>query len=564
MADGSGLELAWKQTLMLCSQAITEYGLRQQWRESTHLLAVTKEESVAPDLQLYKKAANACREAGQWEACVHMLRNLGQLRHAGLQADIVIFGTVMASAAKLVSSKSPWDVAKLAKWRRSLHILQGAMQDGVQLDPTLIGICISACGKGKTWESASFVLADMRWKTLQVEDAYAGAQLAALNCDDGWPVALALFRDLRHRPQLALTTAALNAAMLAADLGERPGRALRLLLAVQRLGLVETNVLSMTLGLTCLDGMMEGTSCEPPSRRVAWQMASRIFDDSRKNAVEPNRVTYTCLVGLEDKAGRWESAQLVVHRSRLARVAFDSAAYRAAMQVTLGQWSGMATLSLPRINHPAPKPSAVYSSNVLREKSRMQRRICVVRAHLSAKFYIRSSPGEEREDLAMNRSLLRVPLATSLSRTTKAALPRYRLAPRQDDLRHATRRPGSWDAAMCDEENIDGDEGENLFPDDSASLATRDPWSWVPEAGPSYYDEFYGQMSNNKWRAKWWNPAAGLPQQPGRRATIQADIAQLVASGQPKEEVYRAIREAYDVSGNFLDEEDDDRDNSDR
>ncbi|CAE7218673.1 unnamed protein product [Symbiodinium necroappetens] len=527
MADGTGLELAWKQTLMLCSQAITEYGLRQQWRESTHLLAVTNEESVAPDLQLYKKAANACREAGQWEACVHMLRNLGQLRQAGLQADVVIVGTVMASAAKLVSSKDPWDMATLAKWRRGLHILQGAAQDGIQPDPTLIGICISACGKGKTWEPASFLLADMRWKTLQVEDAYAGAQLAALNCDNGWPSALALFRDLRHRPQLALTTAALNAAMLAADLGERPGRALRLLLAVQRLGLVETNVLSVTMGLTCLDEMIEGTSCEPPSRWVAWEMASRIFDDSRKNAVEPNRVTYTSLVGLHDKAGRWEFAQLLVHQSRLARVAFDSAAYRAAMQVTLGQ-SFAATLA---------------------ENSPLSPRI--------------SSQVRRREDLAMSRSLLRVPLATSLSRTTKAALPRYRLAPRQDDLRHATRRPGSWDAAICDEENIDHDD-ENLFPDDSASLATRDPWSWVPQAGPSYYDEFYGQMSNNKWRAKWWNPAAGLPQQPGRRATIQADIAQLVASGQPKEEVYRAIREAYDVSGGFLDEEEDDRDNSER
>ncbi|CAE7892671.1 unnamed protein product [Symbiodinium microadriaticum] len=479
MADGTGLELAWKQTLMLCSQAITEYGLRQQWRESTHLLAVTNEESVSPDLQLYKKAANACREAGQWEACVHMLRNLGQLRQAGLQADVVIVGTVMASAAKLVSSKDPWDMATLAKWRRGLHILQGAAQDGIQPDPTLIGICISACGKGKTWEPASFLLADMRWKTLQVEDAYAGAQLAALNCDNGWPSALALFRDLRHRPQLALTTAALNAAMLAADLGERPGRALRLLLAVQRLGLVETNVLSVTMGLTCLDEMIEGTSCEPPSRWVAWEMASRIFDDSRKNAVEPNRVTYTSLVGLHDKAGRWEFAQLLVHQSRLARVAFDSAAYRAAMQVTMGQ-SFAATLA-------------------------------------------ENSP----------------------------------LSPRINQL------PGSWDAAICDEENIDHDD-ENLFPDDSASLATRDPWSWVPETGPSYYDEFYGQMSNNKWRAKWWNPAAGLPQQPGRRATIQADIAQLVASGQPKEEVYRAIREAYDVSGSFLDEEEDDRDNSER
>ncbi|CAE7947269.1 unnamed protein product [Symbiodinium sp. KB8] len=503
MADGTGLELAWKQTLMLCSQAITEYGLRQQWRESTHLLAVTNEESVSPDLQLYKKAANACREAGQWEACVHMLRNLGQLRQAGLQADVVIVGTVMASAAKLVSSKDPWDMATLAKWRRGLHILQGAAQDGIQPDPTLIGICISACGKGKTWEPASFLLADMRWKTLQVEDAYAGAQLAALNCDNGWPSALALFRDLRHRPQLALTTAALNAAMLAADLGERPGRALRLLLAVQRLGLVETNVLSVTMGLTCLDEMIEGTSCEPPSRWVAWEMASRIFDDSRKNAVEPNRVTYTSLVGLHDKAGRWEFAQLLVHQSRLARVAFDSAAYRAAMQVTMGQ-SFAATLA---------------------ENSPLSPRI-------------NQLPGG----------------SSTVSPCTTARRPATR------DTQVA---PGSWDAAICDEENIDHDD-ENLFPDDSASLATRDPWSWVPETGPSYYDEFYGQMSNNKWRAKWWNPAAGLPQQPGRRATIQADIAQLVASGQPKEEVYRAIREAYDVSGSFLDEEEDDRDNSER
>ncbi|CAE7727246.1 unnamed protein product [Symbiodinium sp. CCMP2456] len=493
---------------MLCSQAITEYGMRQQWRESTHLLAVTNEESVAPDLQLYKKAANACREAGQWEACVHILRNLGQLQQAGLKADVVIVGTVMASAAKLVSSKSPWDVATLAKWRRGLHILQGAAQDGIQPDPTLIGIGISACGKGKTWEPASFLLADMRWKTLQVEDAYAGAQLAALNCDNGWPAALALFRDLRHRPQLALTTAALNAAMLAADLGERPGRALRLLLAVQRLGLVETNVLSVTMGLACLDGMVEGTSCEPPSRRVAWEMASRIFDNSRKNAVEPNRVTYTSLVGLHDKAGRWKSAQLLVHQSRLARVAFDSAAYRAAMQVTLGQWSGMATLA---------------------DNSRQL-------------FAVVSCIGE---GLGLGRRLFHG-IALHHGKTTC-------------DTRHE----GSWDAAICDEEHVDGDD-ENLFPDDSASLATRDPWSWVPEAGPSYYDEFYGQMSNNKWRAKWWNPAAGLPQQPGRRATIQEDIAQLVASGQPKEEVYRAIREAYDVSGSFLDDEDDDRNNSNR
>ncbi|CAE6916014.1 unnamed protein product [Symbiodinium natans] len=134
MADGgvgadAAPELAWTASLMLCSQAITEYGLRQEWRQATHLLAVANEESLAPDLQLCKKAANACREAGQWRACVQMLRRLCQAPHQGLQADVVIFGTVMASAADLVSdSAAPWDVATLVKWRRGLQVLQGAMQ----------------------------------------------------------------------------------------------------------------------------------------------------------------------------------------------------------------------------------------------------------------------------------------------------------------------------------------------------------------------------------------------------------------------------------------------------
>ena len=39
------------------------------------------------------------------------------------------------------------------------------------------------------------------------------------------------------------------------------------------------------------------------------------------------------LPGLQERAGRWEFAQLLVKQSRLARVVFDDGAYRAAIQL---------------------------------------------------------------------------------------------------------------------------------------------------------------------------------------------------------------------------------------
>ncbi|CAK9102195.1 unnamed protein product [Durusdinium trenchii] len=144
----------------------------------------------------------------------------------------------------------------------------------------------------------------------------------------------------------------------------------------------------------------------------------------------------------------------------------------------------------------------------------------------------------------MSRSLLRLPVI----RSSKAGLgmgSRYRLAPRQDDLRFVEKRPGAWDSSVVEDEDDD-------LTDSTASEAevqsSRDSWTWAPEPGPGQYEEFYGPIGANKWKAKWWNPSAGLPQQNHRRATIQAEIAELVASGQPKEEIYRAIREAYNVT----------------
>jgi len=42
---------------------------------------------------------------------------------------------------------------------------------------------------------------------------------------------------------------------------------------------------------------------------------------------------------------------------------------------------------------------------------------------------------------------------------------------------------------------------------------------------------------------RWWNPADGFPQQPHRQAMVQAQIAKLVASGQPKDSLLVFTRE---------------------
>ncbi|CAL1135449.1 unnamed protein product [Cladocopium goreaui] len=145
----------------------------------------------------------------------------------------------------------------------------------------------------------------------------------------------------------------------------------------------------------------------------------------------------------------------------------------------------------------------------------------------------------------MSRSLLRLPLQGA--KASMGVGTRYRLAPRQDDLRFATKQPGSWDASVLEDEDVDVEVTGHSQAD---AVSSRDPWTWVPEPGPAHYEEFYGLVGAQKWKAKWWNPSTGVPQQPQRQAMVQAQIAELVASGQPKEEIYRAIREAYDVADN--------------
>lgn len=235
----------WSKALQICSTAVTEYGLRSCWRQALELLQATREESIPPDILLYNRALQACRQGNDWQQTVQMLRSLRL--QVGMRGDAVSYTTVLSSAASTAVSEhhesaavSDNEPSTETRWPQALHVLQGLAQDGTRADGVLFLGAINACGQGQRWLPALVLLDDMRRKAQEVTGVTQGAAMAATaRCNDDWPVVLRLFRDLRKRPKMVLDSVSFNAAFLATLLGGHPARAFRLLRAARRLNLVE-------------------------------------------------------------------------------------------------------------------------------------------------------------------------------------------------------------------------------------------------------------------------------------------------------------------------------------
>mmetsp|Transcript_50240 Transcript_50240/g.144524 ORF Transcript_50240/g.144524 Transcript_50240/m.144524 type:complete len:186 (-) Transcript_50240:52-609(-) len=172
----------------------------------------------------------------------------------------------------------------------------------------------------------------------------------------------------------------------------------------------------------------------------------------------------------------------------------------------------------------------------------------------------------------MSRALARLPMLAAPRLSAKGpagsgtAGARFRLAPVKDDLRSRAPERGGWVPGLGDLEGEGTDaarseEGASAELDAAGLLraaagpAEADPSDdlevppvWASTVfGVAAHQECYGTPSKGKWKVRF-HERDGNPHTPARRATIPTSMAALVASGQPKEEIYRAIREAYDVS----------------
>mmetsp|Transcript_37962 Transcript_37962/g.80720 ORF Transcript_37962/g.80720 Transcript_37962/m.80720 type:complete len:155 (-) Transcript_37962:36-500(-) len=143
-----------------------------------------------------------------------------------------------------------------------------------------------------------------------------------------------------------------------------------------------------------------------------------------------------------------------------------------------------------------------------------------------------------------------------LPRSVRAGGGRFRLAPPRDDLRHcpaALLERGGWQPGLgdLDGEGAASSEGSGAPGEEEAEEEPLPPiWAEAVPGGPGCHEEVYGTISKGKFRARYLDGAGTRSADPAsQRAFAPASVAELVASGQPKEEIYRAIREAYGVGG---------------
>mmetsp|Transcript_66961 Transcript_66961/g.195767 ORF Transcript_66961/g.195767 Transcript_66961/m.195767 type:complete len:141 (-) Transcript_66961:89-511(-) len=135
-------------------------------------------------------------------------------------------------------------------------------------------------------------------------------------------------------------------------------------------------------------------------------------------------------------------------------------------------------------------------------------------------------------------------MSRPLRRLALPRLARYRLAPATDDFRSRTRERGSWQPGLGDLEGEGAVEEEQAV--EGAEAEAPPVWEHPASAGPACHEELYGSPSKGKWRVRFWDGGGG-PLSPAQRATAPPSVSEMVASGLPKEEIYQAIREAYDA-----------------
>eukprot|EP00929_Paragymnodinium_shiwhaense_P011026 TRINITY_DN116253_c0_g1_i1.p1 TRINITY_DN116253_c0_g1~~TRINITY_DN116253_c0_g1_i1.p1 ORF type:complete len:190 (-),score=25.58 TRINITY_DN116253_c0_g1_i1:87-584(-) len=139
---------------------------------------------------------------------------------------------------------------------------------------------------------------------------------------------------------------------------------------------------------------------------------------------------------------------------------------------------------------------------------------------------------------------------------------RFTLAPPRDDVRHRghVRVPGQLGQQPEDLEGVDDFAGEaaltdvgDVFKRAAPGIEGSDDYERRPVSdqdvtkGPGLYEECYGGMSRNKLQKVFWDAPATTGKF-SRIASVPLSLEALVASGRPKEDIYRQVREAYGLA----------------
>ncbi|OLP95699.1 Pentatricopeptide repeat-containing protein, chloroplastic [Symbiodinium microadriaticum] len=205
-----------------------------------------------------------------------------------------------------------------------------ALEDILRQSTACFNMAIAACGKGKRWQHAIQVLADMSSRHFAPDAVSYNAAITACARARRWPLALRVFAGM-PRAAVARDVVSHNAVIDACKIG-----------ASWRLALVYWSHMSEDSFPRSANAYNACISaCKARSQ---WQWALWLFHDMRRARLQPTKITHSASMSACLQEGEWQVALLLFGLMRCTNAKRDTLAFNVAIHACShsGRWRGSA------------------------------------------------------------------------------------------------------------------------------------------------------------------------------------------------------------------------------
>ncbi|CAJ1396021.1 unnamed protein product [Effrenium voratum] len=285
-----------------------------RWRDAVHSSQRLRDAGMQPDVFGETTSMRSFTRRLQWQ---HSLASLDTMR-LGLKIDIVCCGTFLGCCKR--------------QWRNSLHMLQWAGRQHLQLNTPVFGHATEACKQASLWRRASYILEAMKSKSIVPDSQSSTRAMAA--CDQKWQVSLTMMSNMAVL-SLEVDQVTCNSALS----------------SCARVAAWATTVSMMRFGTD----QATLSTCRGACAKVAkWELPLELLDASLGLRVCPDVIDFGVTLSACEKAGHWQrSLDLIGSISKDAlqpdRASFHSCMGSASWTVSLQELAVMASVLTPTV-----------------------------------------------------------------------------------------------------------------------------------------------------------------------------------------------------------------------
>ncbi|CAE8606006.1 unnamed protein product [Polarella glacialis] len=194
--------LALKPNLLSYNSALSACEKGLQWQRSHAMLRQVQQERLRVDIISYNSAIAACEKCQQWQQALRLLQEICSLGH--LQADVISYNAAISAHEKAHLWQGAVELLKAARrrglrldavshesalaalrpaeaeapWEQSLALLEGILQQAIQLTSLGSAVVVQSCAAAEEWEKAFGLLGAMSLLQLKSDVNTHGMLLA--------------------------------------------------------------------------------------------------------------------------------------------------------------------------------------------------------------------------------------------------------------------------------------------------------------------------------------------------------------------------------------------------